>query len=191
MLALKQLVAAEPDLELVGEAVTGIDALNLVRSVTPDIAVVDVGMPGMNGIVLARKIRDEQPAVKVLILTAHEDEGHVRQALSAGASGFIPKRSAAAGLIPAIRAVLAGGTFVDPLVASRGEGETAGTTELSPREREVLKLIALGHATKEISRLMGIGGKSVETYRSRALDKLGLKSRAEIVRFARSEGWLS
>lgn len=192
LLALKQLVAAEDSLELVGEAVTGIDALSLVRSVTPDIAVVDVGMPGMNGIVLARKIREERPTVKVLILTGHEDEGHVRQALSAGACGFILKRSATTTLIPAVRAVLAGGTFVDPLVTSRdARDEVALAAELSPREREVLRLTALGHATKEIAQSMAIGSKSVETYRSRALEKLGLKSRAEIVQFALSEGWLS
>lgn len=191
LLALKQLIAAEADLELVGEAVTGIDALSLVRSITPDIAVIDVAMPGMSGILLTRKIREERPTVKVLILTAHEDEGHVKQALSAGACGFLLKRSATTTLIPAVRAALAGGTFIDPLVAVRSSQGAAGAVELSPREREVLRLTALGHATKEIAKSMGIGGKSVETYRSRAIEKLGLKSRAEIVKFAVSEGWLT
>ena len=195
LLALKQLVAAEDDFELVGEASTGTDALNLVRSITPDVAVVDVGMPGMNGILLARKIREERPTVKVLILTAHEDEGHVKQALAAGASGYIVKRSATTTLVPAIRAALTGGTFLDPLLASRSGRDaqvpTADGEILSPREREVLKLTALGHATKEIAQSVGIGAKSVETYRSRALEKLGLKSRAEIVRYAVSEGWLT
>lgn len=192
LLALKQLVAAEDDLELVGEAVSGIDALSLVRSVTPDIAVIDLGMPGMNGILLARKIREERSAVKVMILTAHDDEGHVKQALSAGACGFILKRSATTTLIPAIRAVLTGGTFVDPLITSRNtQGETAGAVELSPREREALRLTALGYATKEIAQSMAIGAKSVETYRSRAIEKLGLKTRAEIVRYALLEGWLT
>lgn len=191
LLALKQLIAAEADLELVGEAVTGIDALNLVRSITPDIAVIDVAMPGMSGILLTRKISEERPTVKVLILTAHEDEGHVKQALSAGACGFILKRSATTTLIPAVRAALAGGTFIDPLLASRSVQGAAGAVELSPREREALRLTALGYATKEIAQSMGIGGKSVETYRSRALEKLGLKSRAEIVKYALSEGWLA
>lgn len=191
LLALKQLIAAEADLELVGEAVTGIDALSLVRSTTPDVAVIDVAMPGMSGILLTRKIGEERPTVKVLILTAHDDEGHVKQALSAGARGFILKRSATTTLIPAIRAALAGGTFIDPQVASRNAPGEAGAVELSPREREVLRLTALGHATKEIAQSMGIGGKSVETYRSRALEKLGLKSRSEIVKYAVSEGWLT
>ena len=100
----------------------------------------------------------------------------------------IAKRSATTTLIPAIRAALAGGTFIDPQVASRG---AEGGVELSPREREALRLTALGYATKEIAQSIGIGGKSVETYRSRALEKLGLKSRSEIVKYAVSEGWLT
>ena len=195
LFALKQLVAAEPDFELLGEASTGLEALSLVRSTTPDVAVIDVGMPKMNGIVLARKIREERPSVKVLILTAYEDEAHLKQALAVGVSGFVIKRSATTTLIPAIRAAMAGGTFVDPLVAERLNGlvpaAAVGADELSPREREVLKLTALGYATKEIAELMAIGSKSVETYRARASEKLGLKSRAEIVRFALAEGWLA
>ena len=152
-------------------------------------------MPEMNGIVLARKIREERPSVKVVILTAYEDEAHLKQALAAGASGFVVKRSATTTLIPAVRAAITGGTFVDPLVAGVLTGPkrtaTIGADELSQREREVLKLTALGYATKEIADLMAIGGKSVETYRTRASAKLGLKSRAEIVRFALSEGWLA
>ena len=195
LFALKQLVAAEADFELLGEASTGLEALSLVRSTTPDVAVIDVGMPKMNGIVLTRKIREERPTVKVLILTAYEDEAHLKQALAAGANGFVVKRSATTTLIPAIRAAIAGGIFVDPMIAERLKGVTQSTTigadELSPREREVLRLTALGYATKEIADLMAIGTKSVETYRVRASEKLGLKSRAEIVRFALAEGWLA
>lgn len=195
LFALKQLVKAEPDFELIGEATTGLQALSLVRSTTPDVAVIDVGMPEMNGIVLARKIREERPSVKVVILTAYEDEAHLKQALAAGASGFVVKRSATTTLIPAVRAAITGGTFVDPLVAGALSGSkrtaTIGADELSQREREVLKLTAQGYATKEIADLMAIGGKSVETYRTRASAKLGLKSRAEIVRFALAEGWLT
>ncbi len=193
LLALKQLVMAEADFEMAGEAATGLEALSLVRSTTPDVAVIDVGMPRMNGIVLTRKIREERPTVKVLILTAHEDEAHLKQALAAGAIGFVVKRSATATLIPAIRAAITGGIFVDPLVAGRLHGQVqvamAGVDQLSPREREVLKLTALGYATKEIADLMTLGVKSVETYRARASEKQGLKSRAEIVRFAQLQGW--
>ena len=133
--------------------------------------------------------------MKVLILTAYEDEAHLKQALAASASGFVVKRSATTTLIPAIRAAMAGVTFVDPLVAERLKGllpaTTIGADELSPREREVLRQTAFGHSTKEIAELMAIGSKSVETYRARACEKLGLKSRAEIVRFALAEGWLA
>lgn len=195
LFALKQLIAAEPDFELIGEATTGLEALSLVRSLAPDVAIIDVGMPKMNGIMLARKIREELPSVKVVILTAYEDEAHLKQALAVGASGFVVKRSATTTLIPAIRAAITGGTFVDPLVAGALGGPkrtaTIGADELSQRESEVLKLTALGYATKEIAELMAIGGKSVETYRTRASAKLGLKSRAEIVRFALAEGWLA
>ena len=195
LFALRQLVTAEVDFELVAEASTGLEALSLVRSMIPDVAVIDVGMPRMNGIVLTRKIRDEQPSVKILVLTAYDDEAHLKQALAAGASGFVVKRSATTTLVPAIRAAIAGGTFVDPIVAERLNGlaqtPTPGAVELSPREREVLILTAFGHATKEIAELMAIGTKSVETYRARASEKLGLNSRAEIVRFALAEGWLA
>jgi DNA-binding NarL/FixJ family response regulator len=195
LFALRQLVTAESDFELVAEASTGLEALSLVRTIIPDVAVIDVAMPRMNGIVLTRKIRDEQPSVKVLVLTAYDDESHLKQALAAGASGFVVKRSATTTLIPAIRAAIAGGIFVDPIVAERLDGlaqtPTPGAVELSPREREVLILTAFGHATKEIAELMAIGPKSVETYRARASEKLGLNSRAEIVRFALAEGWLA
>ena len=195
LLALKQLIAAEANFELVGEAATGIDALSLIRSTVPDVAVIDVGMPGMNGIMLARKIREERPTVKVVVLTAHEDEAHLKQALAAGVSGFILKRAATTSLIPAVRVAIDGGIFVDPLMAHRldrtAQVNRAGAVDLSPREREVLKLTALGYATKEIAQSMAIGAKSVETYRLRALEKLGLKTRAEIVRFAQLEGWLT
>ena len=195
LFALKQLVSAEADFEVVGEATTGLQALSLVRAMTPDVAVIDVAMPEMNGIVLARKIREERPSVKVLVLTAYEDEAHLKQTLAAGACGFVVKRSAAESLVPAIRAAIAGGTFVDPLVVGRLKdlstraANVAG--DLSERERDVLRLTALGHSSKEIANLMAIGVKSVETYRSRASEKLGLKSRAEIVRFALGEGWLA
>lgn len=195
LFALKQLVTAEADFELVGEATTGLQALSLVRATTPDVAVIDVAMPEMNGIALARKIREERPTVKVLVLTAYEDEAHLKQTLAAGASGFVVKRSAAESLVPAIRAAIAGGTFVDPLVVGRLKDLSTRATnvagDLSEREREVLRLTALGHSSKEIANLIAIGAKSVETYRSRASEKLGLKSRVEIVRFALGEGWLT
>jgi DNA-binding NarL/FixJ family response regulator len=195
LFALKQLILAEADFEMVGEAATGLQALSLVRSTVPDIALIDVGMPEMNGIVLARRLSEELPSVRTIILTAFEDEAHLRQALEAGACGYVIKRAAAESLVPAIRAVIAGGTFVDPLIIRRLETARRPVTgrpgALSDREREVLRLTAHGLSTKEIARELAIGIKSVETYRSRAADKLGLKSRADIVRYVLAEGWLS
>jgi DNA-binding NarL/FixJ family response regulator len=193
LFALKQLILAQGEFELAGEATSGLQALGLVRTLKPDVAVIDVAMPEMNGIVLARRIRDEQPDVRILILTAHEDEAHLKQALAAGAAGFVVKRSAAESLVPAIRAVLVGGTFVDPSLMRRpgGAPQGLGGIDLSQRERDVMRQIALGYATKEIAKSLAISVKSVETYRARAAEKLGLKSKADIVRFAQAEGWLA
>jgi DNA-binding NarL/FixJ family response regulator len=195
LFALKQLILAEADFDLVGEAAGGLQALSLVRSANPDIAVIDVAMPEMNGIMLARKLSEERPKVRTVVLTAFEDEAHLRQALNVGVRGYVIKRAAAESLVPAIRAVIAGGTFVDPFVVNRleaGRRSTVGRPRgLSDREREVLRLTALGHSTKEIAGQLAIGVKSVETYRSRAAEKLGLKSKADIVDFALTEGWLS
>jgi DNA-binding NarL/FixJ family response regulator len=195
LFALRKLVLAQADFELVGEAATGLQALSLVRATRPDVAIIDVAMPKLNGILLARRIRAEHPDAKVLILTAHEDEAHLKQALAAGAHGFIVKSSAAENLVPAIRATLAGATFIDPLLVRRTgapeQAQSASGSELSPREKEVLRQIALGHSTKEIANSLAIGVKSVETYRARASEKLGLRSKADIVRFARAEGWLA
>jgi len=192
LFTLRHLIAAEPDFEVVAEATTGADALSKIRHLAPDIGVIDVAMPGMNGIVVARKVREENARVKIIILTAYEDEGHLKQALAVGASGFVLKRSAAETLVPAMRAAIAGATFVDPLISRLlNRVATSSLGELSARETEVLKLTALGHSTKEIALAMSIGAKSVETYRSRATEKLGLKTRAEIVRYAMAQGWLT
>ncbi|MBV9458806.1 MAG: response regulator transcription factor [Bradyrhizobium sp.] len=195
LMALTQLIAVESDFELVGEAVTGVDALRLVHTTNPDIVIVDVGIPKMNGLLLARKVGDERPETTVIILTGHEDEAHVKQAIAAGARGYVVKRSATEILVPAIRAVAAGGTFVDPLVARFVPGGRPVGSDpadgLSEREREVLKLYAAGYSNKEIAARMMIGIKSVDTYRSRGSQKLGLRTRADIVRFGLAQGWLA
>lgn len=196
---LKNLLAAEPDLELVGEATSGLEALKQVNEKLPDVAVLDVTMPGLNGIALTKRLQTESPSVRVLLLTFHEDRAYLRQALDAGARGYILKRAAAENLVQAIRAVCVGGLYVDPMIAGRffekaprrrGK-QTEAVTEPTERETEVLKLAALGFTNKEIARQLEIGIKSVETYKSRGADKLGLKTRAEIVRYAAAQGWLS
>jgi len=138
--------------------------------------------------------------VKLMILTLHEDRSYIKQALDAGVRGYVLKRSAAESLVAAIRAVMVGGLYVDPVVAFRvfdnvtapeGRFDAQSLPDLTSREAEVLKLSALGYTGKEIARQMAVGIKSVETYKSRGMDKLDLSSRAELVRYAAAQGWLS
>jgi DNA-binding NarL/FixJ family response regulator len=197
---LRNLIMAEQDLELVGEASSGNEAFRVIREKVPDLAVVDISMPELNGILLSRRVAKELPSVKILILTLHEDRAYLRQAIDAGARGYLLKRSAAENLIGAMRAVVTGGLYVDPSIACQlfdsaprqGVGFKGGSIpELTDREGDVLKLVALGYTNKEIARRLDIGIKSVETYKSRGVEKLGLKTRAELVRYASAQGWLS
>jgi DNA-binding NarL/FixJ family response regulator len=194
---LRNLIASESDFVIVGEATNGTAALKLIRDVQPDIAILDISMPELNGIAAARQLAEECPTVKILILTFHEDRAHLKQALDAGVAGYALKRSAAEHLIHAIRAVLVGGLYVDPAIASRMFETSSGQRALPPdvmpqlteREVEALKLTALGFTNKEAARQLGIGEKSVETYKARGMEKLGLKTRAELVRYAAVQGW--
>ena len=198
---LRNLITAQSDLALVGDASNGMAALRLIRETRPDVAVVDISMPELNGIMLARRVADEAPDVRVMVLTLHEDRAYLKQALDAGVRGYVLKRSAAESLIHAIRAVMVGGLYVDPAIANRvfdsapqrgaRQPGNINIPDLTERETEVLKLVALGFTSKEISRRLDVGVKSVETYKARGTEKLGLKSRAELVRYAASQGWLA
>jgi DNA-binding NarL/FixJ family response regulator len=196
---LKALVDAQPDMTVVGDAGDGLTAVHAVGELVPDVVVMDVSLPGLGGAEATEQIRRASPAVKVLALTAHEDRGYVQLLLKAGASGYVLKRAAADDLVRAIRAVAAGGIYLDPAVAGHvvagisrtGEtGKLVAGGELSEREAEVLRLIAQGHAIKEIAAALDVSGRTVETYKERAMEKLELKSRAEIVRYALRRGWL-
>jgi DNA-binding NarL/FixJ family response regulator len=194
---LRNLLQAEEDLDLIGEASSGTAALNLIRETRPDVAVIDISMPELNGIALASRLADEMPLVRVLVLTLHEDLAFVRQAVQAGVRGYVLKRSAAECLIQAIHTVVVGGVYVDPAIANRMFGVTkrwqrnnAIGPDLTARETEVLKLIALGFTNKEVARQLDVGVKSIETYKARGTAKLGLKTRAELVRYASGQGWL-
>lgn len=196
---LRNLITTEGDLDLIGEATNGAVALAIIRERQPDVAIVDVFMPGLNGIVLTRRLASELPSVSVLVLTLHEDRGFVRQAFDAGARGYVLKRSASQYLVQAIWAVAGGNLYIDPAIASRvfdvapkhagRSGNSHG--ELTEREAEVLKLIALGFTNKEIAHQLGVGVKSVETYKARGTEKLGLKTRSALVRYAARQGWLA
>lgn len=197
---LRNLVGAETDFELVGEASSGLAALRVIRERRPDLAVLDISMPEINGIVLCRRLIAEMPELRVLVLTLHEDRAYLNQALEAGARGYILKRSAVENLVQGIRAVMTGGTYVDPAIAGQapdgkrphvGPASSRRTAPaLTERETAVLRLASLGFTNKEIASRLDVGVKSVETYKARGLEKIGLKTRAELVRFASTQGWL-
>lgn len=198
---LRNLIESEQDFEIAGTATDGLAALKLITDKRPDIALIDISMPELNGIALARKLADDAPAVRVVVLTVYEDRAFLKQALDAGVRGYLLKRSAAESLIQALRAVLTGGIYVDPAIADRvfvnstprqgRGGDKPLMPALTERESEVLKLTALGFTNKETARRLDIGVKSVETYKARGLEKLGLSTRAELVRYASAEGWLA
>lgn len=198
---IKALVAADDGLELVGEAQDGQTALRRAIELRPDVAVLDLSMPGLNGIEVTRKLLAVCPQCRVLVLTVHEDGAYLRQLLELGIAGYVLKRSATEELSRGIHAVAAGGLYLDPAIAGRAlgrggqpaqaAGEGGAVADLSTRELEVLRLAAIGHSNKTIAARLQIGVKSVETYKTRAMAKLGFRSRVEVVRFALSKGWLS
>jgi len=188
------MVEAQADLQVAGVAGDVESALAGLAETLPDIVVVDVSLPGTSGIVLVDRMRALFPKIAALALTLHEEPAYVRQLLQAGAHGFILKRSAAEELIHAIRSVLAGGFYVDPRVAAKiltePKSSIASTDPLSEREIMVIKLVAKGFSNKEISGQLSLSVKTVETYRARACEKLGLRTRAALVRYATIEGWM-
>ena len=197
---LRNLIRAEPDFELVGEAASGLSALKIVREQRPDVAVLDISMPELNGIVLSRRLNGEMPGLRLLVLTLHEDRAYLNQALEAGVRGYVLKRSAVENLVQAIRAVLVGGLYIDPAIVGRVfeskqinkrlAARKGVAPALTDREADVLKMAALGFTNKEIASRLDVGVKSIETYKARGLEKLGLKTRAELVRYASGQGWL-
>ncbi|WP_437871093.1 response regulator [Methylorubrum extorquens] len=196
---IRALLNADPEVELVGEATDGGEALPMIRAVAPDVAVVDVSMPGLNGLELTERVTGECPGTRVLVLTVHEDAAYVQPLMRAGARGYLLKRSAADDLLRAVRAVASGGVYLDPSIAGHALAETSGSDgrpgtgegrePLSPREAETLRLIAQGFSNKEIARRIDVSVKSVETYKARAAEKLGLRTRAEIIRYGAAHGW--
>jgi DNA-binding NarL/FixJ family response regulator len=196
---LKALVGADPDFAIVGEARDGRTALRLAMQLTPDVVVLDVSLPEMNGIELAAALRSERPDCRILVLTVHEERAYLRQLLELGVGGYLLKRSAADELSRAIRAVAAGGVYLDPAIAGkavgglgrvRGPSQSGEAAELSDRESDVLRMVASGHSNKAISARLSISVKTVETYKARAMGKLGFHSRVELVRYAADQGWL-
>lgn len=191
------LVRAQEDMDVVAEAQDGTSACELAAEAHPDIAILDVSMPGLGGAGAAVRMREIRPECRIVALSVHEDRGYVQQLLQAGASGYVLKRAAADDLIHAIRMVARGGSYLDPRLSGRllgdlvsGAGSTSGDA-LSPREEEVLRLIARGYTNREIAARFEVSIKTVETQKARAMEKLLLRSRADIVAHAIRSGWMS
>ena len=196
---LKSLVNAQPDMHVVGEAAGGGDAWRAACELVPDVVVMDVSMPDMSGAEATERLHRECPQVKVLALTVYEDKSYLRRMLDAGASGYVLKRAVTDELVRAVRTVAAGGSYVDPtlaasLVSSFFNQNTSGgrvpAGELSERESQVLRLIAWGYSNKEIGWKLSISAKTVDTYKLRLMEKLNLRSRTDIVRYALRQGLL-
>jgi DNA-binding NarL/FixJ family response regulator len=196
---LKALVNAQAGMEVVGEAADGQAALEAATKLRPDVVVMDISMPGLSGARATEQLKQACPQVRVLALTVHEDRGYLRQLLEAGASGYMLKRAAAEELIHALRTVAAGGVYLDPGLAGKvvsgfvrkpGAKEALEGTDLSEREEEVVRLIAQGYSNKEIAARLSLSVKTVETYKARSREKLGLRGRTGLVRYALQRGWL-
>jgi two-component system response regulator NreC len=195
---LKALINAEQDMQVVGEAADGREAYQQICECRPDVAVMDISMPHLNGLQATAEIRRTCPEVHVLTLSIHEETSYLRNLLEAGASGYILKRSAAEVLVTAIRTVAVGGVYLDPQLAGRVVNAFVGKAaaapaldQLSERELEVLRQIARGYSNKEIAARLDLSIKTIETYKARAMQKLGLDSRVAIVRYAVKQGWLA
>jgi two-component system, NarL family, response regulator NreC len=195
---LKLMLNAEPDMEVVGEAANGIDAVKLAQTLKPDVLLLDISMPGLNGPAVARAVKSDRPETKVLVVSMHEDESYLREMLQAGADGYIPKKAADIELLAAIRNTFAGEHFIHssltkdliPEFKPQSVSNDA-VNSLSRREREVLYLLAMGYTNQETAERLMLSVKTVETYKIRLKDKLNLHGRSELVRFAVQNGILS
>jgi two-component system response regulator NreC len=202
---LRALLNSQPDIEVVGEAADGDEALRAAERVRPDIVLMDITMPGTDGLEATRRLKHRQPQVRVIVLTMHEDEEFLRQVLAAGGSGYVLKKAAESELLSALRAVHRGEAFIYPsLTQVLIEGYLRQTEErgrkkelaepapdnLTAREVEVLRLIAQGYTNQQIADQLVISVKTVETHKAHIMDKLGLRSRVELVRYAVQRGLL-
>jgi two-component system response regulator NreC len=199
---LKMLIDAQPDMEVVSEAPDGDRAVRAARDTSPHVALMDLTMPGSSGMSALEEITRCCPTTRVLVLSMHDDPAYLRAVLAAGASGYVLKRAVDTELLAAIRAVHRGGVFVDPSLAyvfvqdvlkrpAHAHSASRSLKILSERERQVLELVAQGYGSQDIAKQMLVSVKTVETYRARIAEKLGLRTRNEIVRFAVQMGLLT
>lgn len=194
---LKHLIEAQTDMQVLAIAGDGREAVRQTEELRPDVVIMDLSMPELNGADATRVILEQDPERKVIVLSMYAEHEYVRRALASGALGYVVKRSAAKDVVDAIRAVHAGQRYVSPLVqdAVAGEGGRGGKDDrlarLSTREREVLQLLAEGHTGSEIAKRLSLSPKTVETYRARLVEKLGIRDVAGLVRFAIQRGIIS
>jgi len=198
---LRALIEEEPDMEVVGEAGNGLEAVQLAERLRPDVVIMDISMPELDGLEATRRIRERSPSTYILILTVHAHERYLFPVLKAGASGYVRKTAADEELVEAIRVVARGDVFLYPsatrmllddyLAQVRAGREQDSYESLSEREREILRLLAEGYTNAEIAQKLSLSVKTVETYRTRIMEKLHLRTRAELVRYALRKGLIS
>lgn len=200
-IGLRALIDSEPDMVVVGEAANGVEAITQAAALLPEVIVMDISMPEMDGLEATRRIRADLPACHILILTVHAQERYLFPVLKAGGAGYVLKSTVDTELLDAIRTVAKGGAFLYPSATkmlledylTHLHSDTPQDTyeSLSEREREVLKLLALGHTAKEVADKLALSQKTVETYRVRIMEKLNLNSRVDLVQYALARGLLS
>lgn len=201
---LKMLIQSQKDMEVVGEASSAQDAHRLVIDLAPDVMTLDINMPGMNTLKFMEQLVKDHPHTKVLVLTMHDDTAYLRAALAAGAAGYLVKTTVDSQLLTAIRTLHVGKSFIDPSLAGElvhslvncppnkeSTSRKVPGSQISQREREVLVLLAQGHTQQEIANRLYLSVKTIETYRARLSQKLGLKTRADLIRYALEMGVLN
>lgn len=196
---IKLLVNAQPDMEVIGEADDGETAIAEVQRLDPDLIIMDVSMPRLNGLKATKKLRSMGSDVKILTLSRHTDDGYLQQLLAAGANGYVLKQSAPNHLIAAIREIAQGNAYLDPELTKKVIGGIVGKAAtmrgenkqpLTDRESEVLRLISLGYSNKEIATTLDLSVKTIEAHKANAMRKLGMSGRIDIVRYAILQGWM-
>lgn len=195
---LRLLIDSEPDMQVIADVSDGNEAVRHALVMKPDVVVMDISMPGVNGLAATRTLKQEQPGIAIVTLTRHADDAYVQELLRAGVSGYVLKQSAPSELLQAIRAAASGGQYLDSTLTARVTALVLGRANrlnrpvatLSERESDVLRLIACGHSNKEIAAQLSLSVKTIEAHKSNAMRKLGLTGRIGIVKYAVLQGWL-